>query len=127
MSKGKVLLVDDEKIILKAYARELESAGYEVFKAMRAQDAVEIVQKESPDIVYTDLVMPEINGVEICRSIKEIAPDVEVVLISGYPEETIKYQIDFITAGGREEWLRKPLESDELVNTTDKILGEKRI
>ncbi len=126
MSRGKTLVVDDDKIVVKAFARELENAGYEVFKAMAGEEAVEIAKKEKLDLVFVDLVMPEMNGVEVCRKIKEINPQIEVVLISGYPDEVAMYQMDFIEAGGREEWLRKPLGPDELQDTADKILKEIR-
>lgn len=124
MCKAKILIVDDEKIVLRAYVRELEKAGYEVFRAMTGQEAIEIAQKEKPDIVFTDLVMPEMNGVEVCKKIKEINPGIEVVLISGYPEEISKYGEDFWDAGGRDEILRKPLGPDELPGKAEKILKE---
>jgi YesN/AraC family two-component response regulator len=124
MGKAKILIVDDEKIILTAYAKELKMAGYEALRAMTGKEAIEIARKEKPDIVFTDLVMHEMNGVEVCKKIKEIRPETEVVLISGYPEEIQKFQMDFIDAGGREEWLRKPLGQDELPETAKKIMKE---
>ena len=125
MAKPKILIVDDEKIVLKAYARELERVGYEVFRAMTGSEAIEIAKRESPDIVFTDLIMPEMNGVEICKALKGICPDAEIVLISGYPEDVVRFQIKFVDAGGREEWLRKPLSIDELPDTAKRILEEK--
>lgn len=124
MGKAKILIVDDEKIVLIAYVKELKTAGYEVLRAMTGKEAIEIAGKEKLDIVFTDLVMPEMNGIEVCKKIKEINPETMVVLISGYPEEIQKYQMDFISAGGREEWLRKPLTHDELPETAEKILEE---
>jgi len=126
MDKIKILIVDDEKIILKAYSRELERMGYEVYRAMNGQEAIEIAQREKPDIVFTDLIMPGMNGVEVCKKIKEMHPETEVVLVSGYPEEVVEHQMNFVGAGGREEWLRKPLGPDELPRTVKKILNEKR-
>jgi len=125
MAKPKILIVDDEKIVLKAYARELERVGYEVFRAMTGSEAIEIAKRERPDIVFTDLIMPKMNGVEICKTLKGICPDAEIVLISGYPEEVVRFQIAFVDAGGREEWLRKPLSIDELPDTAKLILKEK--
>jgi len=121
----KILIVDDERIVLKAYTRELERLGYEVFRAMTGPEALEIAKRECPDIVFTDLVMPEMNGVEICKAIKGICPDAEIVLISGYPEEVVRFQMKFVDAGGREEWLRKPLGIDELPDAAKRILKEK--
>lgn len=105
MDKVRILIIDDERIILKAYTKELEAMGYEVHSAMSGQEAIEILQRESFDIAFTDLVMPGMNGVEICKKIKEMYPETEVVLISGYPEEVVEHQMNFVEAGGREEWL----------------------
>jgi CheY-like chemotaxis protein len=74
MDKIKILIVDDEKIILKAYAKELEAIGCEVYRAMNGQEAIKMAQRENFDIVFTDLVMPGMNGVEVCRGIKKIHP-----------------------------------------------------
>ncbi|MFH1874388.1 MAG: response regulator [Pseudomonadota bacterium] len=124
MSKAKVLIVDDEKIVLKAYSLELEEAGFEVFRAASGAEAIAMTKKEMPEIVFTDLVMPGMNGVEICKKIKEIKPDAQVVLISGHPEEVVKYAVAFVDAGGKEEWLRKPLAKDELIETAEKLVKE---
>ncbi len=125
MHKAKILIVDDEAIILKAYARELERAGYKVFTASQGQTAVEIARKEHPDIVFTDMVMPGMDGVDVCREIKADRNDTEVILISGYPDEVIEKETGFFEAGGRREWLKKPLDIDELPRTVAKIVMEK--
>ena len=125
MTTGKILIVDDEKIILTAYGHILRKEGHMVFTAISSREAIDIARKERLDIIFTDLVMPDFNGVEICKIIKEIQPKVEIVLISGYLEEAVKYQIDFIKAGGREEWLRKPLLENELTEVAEKILKER--
>jgi YesN/AraC family two-component response regulator len=125
MGKAKILIVDDEKIVLKAFSRELEHEGYTVFRAITGSEALKIAEREKPEIVFTDLVMPEMNGLEICKAIKQMLPGTEVVLISGFPEEVLKYGLDFVKAGGREEWLRKPLAADELPKAAKKLLFEK--
>ena len=60
--------------------------------------------------------MPEMGGVEFCGKIKEMYPDTEVVFVSGHPTQTEKQIMDFIDAGGRDEYLRKPLLADELLS-----------
>lgn len=126
MAKGKILIIDDEKIFLEAHREEIEEAGHEVKIALSGKEAIALARKEKFNIVFVDLVMPEMNGVEVCKEIKKISPKTEVTLISGHPEEIRRYEIDFITAGGREEWLRKPLGEDELSNVAEKILKEMR-
>lgn len=124
MRKGKILIVDDEQIVLRGYKAELEEAGHDVKAVATGEEAVALAEKEKFDIVYVDLVMPGMNGVEVCREIKNKCPDIEVVLVSGHPTEIKQYQIPFWGAGGRDEILRKPLLEDELAQVTEKVLQE---
>ena len=126
-SKGKVmiLIVDDEELILMGWKYALESAGYNVRTALTGINAISIAQRERPDIVITDLIMPKMNGVEICRKIKEKSPGTEVVLVSGHPEEIKNFQTDFINAGGMDLLLKKPLSTDEIVGAVKVIMKEK--
>ncbi len=121
MGKIKVLIVDDDEITCIALSKEIEREGYDVRCAATGREAIESAKQEKPHIAYVDLIMPDINGVEICRKLKGISPEMEVVLISGHPEQIRKHRIDFVEAGGRDEILRKPLRCDELAELTDRI------
>jgi YesN/AraC family two-component response regulator len=123
--KARILIVDDEALILLGWESSLKSAGYDVKTALNGKEAIEIAYEQKPDIIITDLIMPEMNGVELCRKIKTISPETEVVLISGHPEEIYNYQRDFISAGGREAFLRKPLSMDEMIKAVETIMREK--
>jgi len=125
-NKVKILIVDDEELILRGWKKELESEGYEVRIALDGQLAVEEARKEKPDIVITDLIMPEMGGVEVCRKLKEMHPDTEVVFVSGHPTQTEKQIMDFIDAGGRDEYLRKPLLDDEILSVVRGIVEERK-
>ena len=125
MNKSKVLIVDDEELILRAYKKELEESGYHVLVAQSAKEALAIIKQDKVDIVLVDLVMPEMAGVEMCKVVKALSPDTEVVLMSGYIEEMEKSWIEFIKAGGRDFFLRKPLGERELIDTVKTILIEK--
>ncbi len=125
MEKRKILLVDDEELVLVGWREVLETAGYQVRTALSGKKAVEMAKEEKPDIVITDLVMAEMNGVDVCREIKKTFPDVDVLLVSGHPDEIRKCQMDFMLAGGRDVFLRKPLLNEELVDTVKSILSER--
>ncbi len=125
MGKVIILLVDDEAIALSGWKFSLESAGYYVKTALSGGNALEIIEEEKPDIVFTDLIMPNMNGVEVCKNIKAIYPDIEVVLMSGHPGELEKHLTDFLEVGGRNECLRKPMLKDEIIEIADKIVIEK--
>lgn len=125
MPKARILFVDDEKLILKAFARLLEAKDYYVKTAVSGYEAIDLVKLEKFDIVYTDLVMPDVNGVEVCKEIKKVQPDAEVVLISGHPTQLVKHKEAFVKAGGRKEFLRKPLLGTQVLKLTEEILQER--
>ncbi len=124
-AKFNILLVDNEIAVVKAFQRQLEDAGYTVKAFDNGQDAIEAVKLEHFDIAYIDLVMPGLNGVEICRKTKELSPKTKVILISGYPDDIIVKGVgDFIKAGGRDKILRKPLLNNELLEITKELILE---
>jgi twitching motility two-component system response regulator PilH len=123
--KARILIVDDEALILLGWEQSLKSAGYDVKTALNGKEALEITLEQKPDIVITDLIIPEMNGVELCRRIKTISPETEVLLISGHPEEIYNYQRDFISAGGRDAVLKKPLSVIEMIKAVETIMSEK--
>ena len=120
--KPKVLIVDDEGLILLGWEYTLKEAGYKVVTAMSGEEALQIVPELKPDLVITDLIMSGIDGVKLCSEIRQICPGTEVVLISGHPEQIDKYQQKFIDAGGRSEIIRKPLLRDEIITVIGEIL-----
>ncbi len=125
MIKARIMIVDDEELILRAYKKELVAVGYEIICTVSAKEAIEIIKSQVMDILLVDLVMPGINGVEVCKIVKKISPDTEVVLMSGYIDEMKKNWIEFIKAGGRDFFLRKPLGERELLDTIKTILIER--
>lgn len=84
--RPKILIVDDEESIHLLYREELAEEGYEVISAMSGEEALELVEKESPDLVVLDINMPGMNGLEVLRTIKEKNPRLPVILCSAYPE-----------------------------------------
>ncbi|MFH1062006.1 MAG: response regulator [Candidatus Omnitrophota bacterium] len=125
MGVCKILLVDDDKIILMQALKELKQTDFEVEAVESAEKAIERVKQKTFDIVFTDLVLPGMNGVELCADIKKINPKTEVVLMSGRPHEIEKIQLAFLNVGGRDESLRKPLMIDELLKVAQKICKER--
>lgn len=80
----KVLVVDDEKNILKLYKEELEEEGYTVLTANSGAEALQIFERENPDIVTLDILMPEMDGIAVLRQLKEKKPSVPVVMLTAY-------------------------------------------
>ena len=82
----KLLLIDDEEPIRIVYREEFEDDGYTVFTAPDGETGLELFQKEKPDIVILDIMMPGINGVDVLRQMKMIDSSVPVILSSAYQE-----------------------------------------
>ncbi|MBM2824898.1 MAG: two component, sigma54 specific, transcriptional regulator, Fis family [Dehalococcoidales bacterium] len=80
----KILVVDDEAILRESLRDWLSEAGHQVLTAENGPQALEIIQKEKPGIVITDLVMPGMDGIELLRRAKEISPQIEVILMTAY-------------------------------------------
>jgi len=80
----KVLVVDDEKNILKLYQAELEDEGYTIVTANSGKEAIEVFEKENPDIVTLDILMPDMDGIQVLRQMKEKKPQIPVIMLTAY-------------------------------------------
>jgi DNA-binding response OmpR family regulator len=80
----KILVVDDEKNILKLYKAELEDEGYNVVTANSGKEALAVFQQEKPDLVTLDIMMPDIDGIQVLRQLKQENPQVPVIMLTAY-------------------------------------------
>ncbi len=78
-----ILVIDDEEIVRQSFHDQLEDLGYRVLAAEHGRAGVEVIEQEHPDLVLTDLRMPEMDGLEVIRQSKELAPDTPIIVISG--------------------------------------------
>ncbi len=118
MAEKKILLVDDEEGIQLLYREEFEDEGYTVDSAYNGEEALDIFRKTPPDLVILDINMPGMNGIEVLRQMKEIKPDLPVILSSAYQE----YKQDFGTWAS-EEYIVKSANMDELKAAVRKHLS----
>lgn len=124
MSRAKILLVDDDQTFLMVAKKELEDEGYSVETALCGEDALKEIKVKDFDIVFTDLMLPTINGVLLCSAVKKKNRNTQVVLISAFPDRVEGHWENFYKAGGREEMLKKPIVHGQLKEITSKILQE---
>ena len=85
MAENRLLIVDDEVDFLTIMKKRIESWGYEVVSASNAQDALAIVRGTRPDAIILDYMMPEINGIDLLRKIREIDRGVPVIMFTANP------------------------------------------
>jgi DNA-binding NtrC family response regulator len=112
--KLKILIVDDEKNTLEIFQRQLQD-DFKVTTAVSAKIALEKLQKEQFHLVLTDLVMPNMNGIELLKIIKKKHPYIPVLVISG--NATIEMAVDAIKIGA-EDFIEKPVEDLDLLKLT---------
>ncbi len=121
--KANILVVDDEPIVLKSCERTLSPEGFTVITVDRAKEALEILKRDTIDLVITDLKMPEMDGVEFIRHIREIKPDIGVVVITGYPsQESLKETLSLKIL----DYLPKPFSPALLLDVTMRAIDARK-
>ncbi len=110
-ARKKVLIVDDEYLIRYAMQKLMEDQGYSAFTAGCGDDALRQFSEQKPDIVILDIHLPDINGLALLKTIKEISPSVSVIMATGCPdvqssEEAMKM--------GALDYIAKPVSIDTL-------------
>jgi two-component system KDP operon response regulator KdpE len=111
MDVTRILVVDDEPTILAAVLPLLRGRGYDVYTATSGQTALDAVQRHSPDIVILDLGLPDLDGVEVCRRIRESRAMPIVVLSARNAEADKVAALD----AGADDYVTKPFGPDELL------------
>lgn len=121
--KARILAVDDEPIILDSFRKILVVAGYSIDTVEKGREALGLILKRDYDFVFTDLKMPEMDGLEVTKAVKHLRPDIDVIVITGYASietavETMKF--------GAMDYVQKPFTEDELIAFFNKSLIKRR-
>lgn len=107
----KILVVDDEQIVLDSVTKHLRKEDYTIVTVLSATEAVELLDADPPDIILTDLMMPEIDGLELMKISKEKLPQVPIIMITGYATINTALQA---TQLGAFDYIAKPFTRSEL-------------
>jgi len=122
--RGKLLLVDDDDVGLKNMARVLRRKGHDATLASGGKEALAKIQKHCFDLILTDLVMDEVDGLEVLGYAKRNSPDTEVIIMTGYA--AVSSAIEAMKKGAY-HYLQKPLRMDELHCVVDNALEKVRL
>jgi two-component system NtrC family response regulator len=114
-----ILVVDDEKNYLVVLSAFLSEEGYETLTADNAQDALEIVESTDLDLVLTDMKMPSMDGIELLRRVKEMVPELPVVMMTAYG--TVEKAVEAMQLGAF-NFILKPFENETLKQIVDKAV-----
>jgi len=113
----KILVVDDDEHILRLYKDELTEEGYEVVLAANGQEALELFHKEDPDLVTLDIRLPDVDGIQLLRQMKEKKPRLPIIMSTAYD-----YRDDF-SIWASEAYIVKSSDLNELKATIKRLLG----
>lgn len=117
----KVLVVDDKKVIGDFFDFTLGYFGHDITVVHDPREAVKVVQQQDFDIAFLDIMMPEKNGVEVLREMKNVVPQLPVVMMSGYSLQEMKDEAMQLGAA----WcLKKPFELDDVRQVMNVTLGK---
>ncbi|THB70144.1 MAG: response regulator [Desulfobulbaceae bacterium] len=115
MTEFSILIVEDEPAILRGTSRLLKNAGYTVLEANSGADALECAATELPDLILLDIVLPDIDGIEICRKLRASArtSSIYIAMISGLRRSSQEVIEGF--ESGADDYIRRPIDNDELL------------
>ncbi len=108
----KILVIDDEQIIRTSCVRSLGPEGYEIKLASSGKEGLELLEKESFRLVLLDLKMPDMDGIEVLKKVKDRWPETKVVMITGY--STVETAVKTLKLGAF-SYLEKPFTPDALL------------
>ena len=123
MGTASVYVVDDDALIRNALSELFEDEGYDVNRFERGQDALDALEKGSADLAIVDLRMPDIDGIEVIRRMRGIAPSLAAIVVTGFA--TIESAVA-ATKAGAYHYITKPFDPDEIRSVAAKALAESR-
>ncbi len=118
----KILIIEDDVSFCLMMKTFLSKKGFQVFNAFSFKEAAVLLNTETVDLVLTDVRLPDSDGIEILKFIKNINPAIQVILMTGYTD--IKTAVNVMKMGAY-DYVSKPINSEEMLHTIDKALNEK--
>ena len=120
---SKILIVDDEKAIRSVMVATLTDLGHTVLEASNGEDGVKLYQSHKPDLVFLDIVMPRMNGMDAYLEIKKINSQAPIIFITGQAGEYLEQILENLTRTENIYLLRKPFDIDELLRVVEAVLS----
>jgi DNA-binding response OmpR family regulator len=122
---AKILIVDDEahiRILLERTLIDFEDEGVEILAAENGEEALELIKTEKPNLVFLDVMMPKMNGFDVCNTVKNELKmdDVYIVLLTAKGQEYDKHKGSEV---GANIYMTKPFDPDEIRHKVEEVLG----
>lgn len=123
MSKTRVLIIDDDPAMLELAEFHLQAQGHETARSQTGEEGLKLVEGSHFDVVLTDLQLPDLDGIEVVKRIKELSPDSEIIMISGYASVSKAVEA---TKAGAFYFVEKPVEFEELMVLIEKAIERRQ-
>ncbi len=123
-TSARILVVDDEEPIRLLFKNQLMTVGYECLTAGSGVEALDVLKREIVDIVITDIMMPDMDGIELLSNIKEKHDGADIIVMSGYAQD---FAYDKIIELGAKDFIQKPVTLDELLVRLKRVLRERSL
>jgi len=118
----KILIIDDEPYILLMLKKMLERAGYEVDLASNGREGMTVFEKDSADLVITDIIMPDKEGLELILEMKKQRPELKIIAMSGGGRISPESYLECARHFGAEKVFQKPFRQKEIVSAVKELL-----
>jgi DNA-binding response OmpR family regulator len=122
MTRFKILVVDDEPFICRSLSFVLRKENYVVFEARNGEEALALIRKERPDLVFLDVMMPRMNGFEVTKQVKE-DPDlsgIKIILLTAKGQDSDRATGE---EAGADDYMTKPFSPTKLLERARRMLG----
>jgi len=114
-----ILVVDDEPIIGQLFKDSLDEYSYQVTNTLSSLEALEIIRSKHFDLIFLDLLIPELNGAELFRRIRQMDKNMRVAIITGYPDsDLMRRAMEY----GPFTVMKKPFNSEDILNTVNSFM-----
>ena len=125
---ARVLIVDDEPAVIQMIGCVLEIRGYEVIGARDGREALRCMEKARPDLIITDLVMPGMNGLDLCRSVKKDArwADIPLMVITSATKDSDLADGFWKLGTAADDFVTKPFDPFEMADRVERIIQQRR-
>jgi len=122
---ARILVIDDDDQMLEILRKMLSRAGYEVLMASNGKTGVELYRKEQPDVVITDVIMPEKEGAEVIFELQKEFPDIKIIAMSGGGEVKAEDYLKSITSlSNVKHTFEKPFTMDEMLQAVKELVNQ---
>ena len=120
----KILIIDDEPHILLMLKKMLEKAGYEIDLASNGNEGLKLFEDSPSDLVITDIIMPEKEGLETIREMKRMRPELKIIAMSGGGKISAENYLGTAKIFGAAKVLEKPFTKEEMVSAVEELLKD---